>query len=100
MPGEVPLEPHDSNTARETPAPSRTTVSKRRLAMRMIRDPLHGMVLVYQMEASFEDRDLPALVLESSAWCVKLTEYPRNWRELPDDALLQLRQLAVPQHAS
>lgn len=94
------MEPHDSNTRRETSSRSRTTASKRRLAMRMIRDPLQGMVLVYQMEAAADDHDPPTLVMESGEWCVKLKDYPPNWRELKDDELLKLRLSDVPKHAS
>lgn len=59
--------------------------------MRMIRDPLHGMVLVYQMEPTPEEHGPPALVMETGQWCVRLDDYPANWRDLKDDELLRLR---------
>lgn len=59
--------------------------------MRMIRDPLQGMVLVYQMEPATTDQGPPALIMETGEWCVRLDEYPSNWRELTDDELLKLR---------
>lgn len=84
------MEPQDRKTGRETPPRSRTT-QNRRVAMRMIRDPLQGMVLVYQLEPTAQDHRPPALVMETGEWCVKLEDFPANWRELKDDELLKLR---------
>ncbi len=59
--------------------------------MRMIRDPLQGMVLVYQMESTAEEHGPPTLIMETGEWCVRLDTYPANWRDLKDDELLKLR---------
>ena len=86
------MEPQDRNSGRDTPDRTRATVGKRRFAMRMIRDPLQGMVLVYQMEPAADDQGPPLLVMETGEWCVRLDAYPANWRDLKDDELLKLRR--------
>jgi len=85
------VEPHDRTNGRSTPSRARATVGNRRQAMRMIRDPLQGMVLVYQMEPAPNEAGHSALILETGEWCVRLEDYPANWRELADDELLKLR---------
>ena len=87
------MEPHENSP--ETRAPdSRVTVGNRRCAMRMLRDPNQGMVLVYETEPAAGVSEPASLVFETGSWRVRLEHYPPEWRRMSDQALLDLRSPA------
>ncbi len=59
--------------------------------MRLIRDRVQGMVLVYELVGPPTDIEPPTLVFEWGKSSVLLTHYPEHWRKLRDDELLALR---------
>jgi hypothetical protein len=67
---------------------SRETIGGRRAAMRVLQAGMR-MVIVYEQEPSATDQTR-ALVFESGDSIVRLTQYPADWRKLPDDQLLTL----------
>src|SRR5687768_6683276 len=78
---EVPVEPQESKAeprVRSTGA----SVGNRRCAMRMLRDPDQGMILVYEMEPAPGLADAPSLVFETGSWCARLDHYPAEWRRM------------------
>ena len=72
-------------------APRRQTAARRRCAMRMVNDPHHGMVLVYEIVGLAGDPEPPTLIFEWGQSSVRLTAYPETWRTLRDEELLALR---------
>lgn len=82
------------STTEQRAAVARTPAGYRRCAMRLIRNEQLGMVLVYELEPSVADAGPRSLVFESGQWSMRLEHYPAEWRRLPDDELLKMRELA------
>jgi len=68
---------------------SRETVGGRRAAMRVVQAGAR-MMIVYEQEPIAADQGPRTLVFESGDSIVRLTQYPADWRKLPDDQLLAL----------
>lgn len=75
---------------RSVTPPARASLGNRRVAMRLIRHPDQGMVLVYEREPSFTDTSPRTLIFESGTSCTRLFQYPSEWRRLSDEELLAL----------
>lgn len=87
------MEP-DLNTEESPLSGTRKTAAYRRCAMRMLRTPSQGMVAVYEMDPAAGATEAPSLVFESRSWCLRMNQYPPEWRQLRDDELLKLGSLS------
>jgi hypothetical protein len=68
---------------------SRETIGGRRAAMRVVQAGSRMMIVYEQLLTASEDGPR-MLVFESGDSIVRLTQYPAEWRKLPDDQLLAL----------
>ena len=89
------MEPQDTRSEQGVRTSGSTTISttgSRRHAMRLIRDEFEQLILVYELTGTSE-RDPRMLVIESGGGRAptRLAQYPSNWRQLKDSALLALR---------
>lgn len=48
------------------------------------------MVVVYEMDPAAGAIDSPSLVFETGSWCLRINNYPPEWRKMRDDELLKL----------
>ena len=80
------MEPQEERTNERKGAPS----LGQRTALRMIRDG-DDVILVYESEPSKANPAPAALVFESRRECLRLSDYPNEWRRFTPEQLLALR---------
>ena len=86
--------PQDNLNEPSRLARARSTLGRRRVAMRMIHHPDHGAILVYELDPAPGQRGIPTLIYEYESERSMLDRFPRDWRTLPDDELLALVRAA------
>ncbi|HJQ22209.1 MAG TPA: hypothetical protein VJ867_17865 [Gemmatimonadaceae bacterium] len=88
-PASSPLEVPSPEAAPVAPRTTRASLGNRRVAMRVVRTPPHGMVLVYEADpVPGEPRS--SLIFETGGSQTRLAEFPSEWRRLSDADLLAL----------
>ena len=85
--------PESTNERPAVRRPARTSLGNRRVAMRVVRHPEQGMVLVYELDPAPGSRS--SLIFESGTSCTRLFHYPSDWRRMPDADLIALPLAAV-----
>jgi len=58
--------------------------------MRMVRTPVHGIVLIYEADPVAGENGQRTLVFESGKTVEQLSQFPQDWRRMSDDDLLAL----------
>lgn len=85
------MEPQDSRN--QQAAPEASASGARRHAMRLLRDEHGAIVLVYELTGLLAaDPSVLVLEWEGGRSIARNGSYPANWRELKDQALLELRR--------
>jgi hypothetical protein len=84
------VEPQERRTPQNSAVQS---TGRHRQAMRLIRDEHEEIVLIYEL-TGLTASDPRTLVMEwgGGRSTARLDHYPANWRELKDQALLDLRR--------
>ena len=78
------------STPSESNAPVLPSVGNRRATMKMIRDAVLGMIIVYELDPARDDHATRTLVFETQGTRVRLDSFPDDWRRLGDKELIAL----------
>jgi hypothetical protein len=81
---------HRPSSEHQTPAPASPGIGNRRATMKMIRDPVLGMVIVYELDPSKGESGPPTLVFETQGTKVRLETFPADWRRMDEKELIAL----------
>ena len=77
---------------RSSESRTRAPALSSRCVMRVVNDANLGTVLVYEPEVKDQ---APALVFENDAFFLRVFDYPRDWRKLPDRELMALSDVPL-----
>lgn len=84
------MESRESITESQRPARARASFGYRRAAMRRIRHPELGVILVYELDPAPGQRGIRTLIYESESVSSCVERVPPEWPRLSDDELLAL----------
>ena len=84
------MEPRPSQPQSQIQEPSSSGIGNRRATMKMIRDAVLGMVIVYELDPSKNENGPPTLVFETQGTRVRLTTFPDDWRRMDEKELIAL----------
>ena len=79
-----------SENAETHSTPSSQSIGNRRATMKMIRDAVLGMVIVYELDPARDDHATRTLVFETQGTRVRLESFPDDWRQLDNKDLIAL----------
>ena len=84
------MEHRRPSSEQQSPVPASPGIGNRRATMKMIRDAVLGMVIVYELDPSKGENGPPTLVFETQGTKVRLTTFPADWRRMDEGELIAL----------